>query len=386
MALTTETLATRVLAAMKASGMSQRALAAAIGLDPPTLSKALSGKRGFKPLELALISETLGIPVQVLLADEQEDTERESVVARVQPDSNPAVEKALSRVRQMLELNELLADLGFKALPVHKPQRHPRGQPYHQGELLAQRLRSQLGLGDADLPTDVSQLATDVEDKFNIDVAIEPLESGLDGLAITRRGYSLIVVSSSIAAHRQRYTIAHELGHLMAGDHGDIIDENINFSKTPEESRANAFAAAFLMPANALRTAFGDQAVPTEELIADLLARYRVSLDALAFRLHNLNIINAGGRDTVRRMSSARIALRQGRASDLQARHDWRWPGGLLRRAVEAYVKGQISIRPIAQLVMVDPDALLEELAPPRLSPPGLKPAGRPDEDLVPML
>jgi Zn-dependent peptidase ImmA (M78 family)/transcriptional regulator with XRE-family HTH domain len=386
MAITEETLATRIVEAMKASGMSQRALAAAIGLDPPTLSKALSGKRGFKPLELALISETLSIPVQRLLADDAEAAERESVAARVQPGSSPAVEGALARVRQMLELDDLLSSLGSTALPVHRPQWHPRGQPYRQGELLAERLRIQLGLGDADLPTEVSLLAADVEDKCNIDVAIEPLERGLDGLAITRQGYCLIMISSSIAAHRQRNTIAHELGHLMAGDHGDIVDENINYSRTPEESRANAFAAAFLMPANALRIAFGDQSAPTEQLIADLLARFRVSLDALAFRLHNLNIIDAAGRDTVRRMSSARIALRQGRASDLQARHEWRWPGGLLRRAVEAYVNGQISIRPIAQLVNVDPDALLEELAPPRLPARGFRAAGEPDDELVPML
>jgi transcriptional regulator with XRE-family HTH domain len=61
MALTMDMLANRIREAMQASGTSQRALAAAIGLDPPTLSKALSGKRGFKPLELALISEELGI-------------------------------------------------------------------------------------------------------------------------------------------------------------------------------------------------------------------------------------------------------------------------------------------------------------------------------------
>jgi hypothetical protein len=50
----------------------------------------------------------------------------------------------------------------------------------------------------------------------------------------------------------------------------------------------------------------------TREPAAALLARYRVSLDALAFRLHNLSIINAAERDTVRRMSSVRVALRQG--------------------------------------------------------------------------
>ncbi len=365
--------------------MSQRALGQAIGFDPPTMSKALSGKRGFRPLELALISETLGISVQQLLADDG-TTAREAVLARVQPEGSPATEQALARVRQMLELDGLLSEQGFEALPAVRPPRPSTGPPYQQGELLAQRLRSQSGLGDADLPTDLGQLAADVEDKFNVDVAIEPLERGLDGLAIWRRHYSLIMVSSSIAAHRQRYTMAHELGHLMAGDQGDIVDENINYSRTPAETRANAFAAAFLMPAGALRAATGERSTPTEELIADLLARYRVSLDALAFRLHNLGIIDAAGRDSVRRMSSTRIALRQGRASDLQARHDQRWPDGLLRRAVEAYAKGRISIRPIAQLINVDPDALLEELAAPRLAPPGTTATSESDDELVPML
>jgi Zn-dependent peptidase ImmA (M78 family)/transcriptional regulator with XRE-family HTH domain len=385
MALTMEMLADRVRAAMEAAGMSQRALGQAIGFDPPTMSKALSGKRGFKPLELALISETLGISVQQLLTDDGTTT-REAVLARVQPEGSPATEQALARVRQMLELDGLLSEQGFEALPAVRPPRPSTGPPYQQGELLAQRLRSQSGLGDADLPTDLSQLAADVEDRFNVDVAIEPLERGLDGLAIWRRHYSLIMVSSSIAAHRQRYTMLHELGHLMAGDQGDIVDENINYSRTPAETRANAFAAAFLMPAGALRTATGEHSTPTEELIADLLARYRVSLDALAFRLHNLGIIDAAGRDSVRRMSSTRIALRQGRASDLQARHDQRWPDGLLRRAVEAYAKGRISIRPIAQLINVDPDALLEELAAPRLAPPGTTATSESDDELVPML
>ena len=384
MALTMEKLADRVRAAMEAAGMSQRALGQAIGFDPPTMSKALSGKRGFKPLELALISETLGISVQQLLADGTRS--REAVLARVQPEGSPATEQALARVRQMLELDGLLSEQGFEALPAVRPPRPSASLPYEQGELLAQRLRSQSGLGDADLPTDLGQLAADVEDKFNVDVAIEPLESGLDGLAIWRRHYTLIMVSSSIAAHRQRYTIAHELGHLMAGDQGDIVDENINYSRTPAETRANAFAAAFLMPAGALRAATGEHSTPTEELVADLLARYRVSLDALAFRLHNLGIIDAAGRDSVRRMSSTRIALRQGRASDLQARHDQRWPDGLLRRAVEAYAKGRISIRPIAQLINVDPDALLEELAAPRLAPPGTTATSESDDELVPML
>jgi hypothetical protein len=140
------------------------------------------------------------------------------------------------------------------------------------------------------------------------------------------------------------------------------------------------------MPAVAVRSALG-QSAPTEGLVADLLGRYRVSLDALAFRLHDLGIVSAAGRDAVRAMSSLRIALRPGRASDLQAWHQQRHPGGLLRRAVDAYARGKISIRPVARLVGVDPGALLDELAPPEPEPPRAGPADDvPDEEIVPRL
>jgi Zn-dependent peptidase ImmA (M78 family) len=386
-ALTADTLAERILKAIEASGMTRRELAEAIDMDPTALSKALSGKRNFKPLEIALISETLSVPVQQLLADDEHGTEPASVAARAQPDSSPAVEQALARVGQMLDLDELLSQLGLPATPAHRARRIPELKPYEQGEWLADRLRSELALGTEDLPAEVSALATFLEEKLNFDVAIEALPHGLDGLAISHRPFGLIMVSSSIPATRQRYTIVHELGHLLAGDGCEIIDENINFDRTPTEARANAFAAAFLMPAGALRTAFGGHSDLSEQLIADLLGRYRVSLDALAFRLYNAHVINASERDAVRRMSSTRIYLRQGRASDLQARGYRRWPGGLLDRAVHAYVSGRISIRPVAELVGVDPDVLLEELAPPQLAPvdPSSDDAAR-DDELVPML
>jgi len=309
------------------------------------------------------------------------------VAARAQPNSSPAVEAAMARTETIVELDKLLEELGLPAQPAHRVHRFPKFRPYEQGEWLADRLRSQLGLGIADLAPEVATLAASIESKFSIDVAIEPLPDGLDGLAVAHRPFGLIMVSSSNPATRQRYTMAHELGHLMAGDGHKIIDENVLLGKSPEESRANSFAAAFLMPADALRAAFEGQSAVGEQLIADLLGRYRVSLDALAFRLHNVGLIDVTTREEVRRMSSARISLRQGRALDLQARNDRRWPGLLLDRAVEAYATGRISIRPLANLVGVDPDVLLQELAPPQFGPvEEARAEAAQDDDLVPML
>ena len=389
MALSTEELAARVQKAIKASGMTQQNLAEIIGVDPTALSRALAGKRNFKPLELALIAEKLRIPVQRLLAaDDDDDLGEAGLAARAQTGATPAVDEALARVQQMLELDELLCELGHKSSTLPKASRMPSGLPHEQGERLAGALRSRLGISTADLPVEISPFATYIEDKLNIDVAIEPLTLGLDGLAVGRANFQLIMVSSSIPATRQRYTLAHELGHLLAGDGRKIdgrkvqVDENIMGGKSPAETRANAFAAAFLMPAEALRAAYGGYTGITQQFIADLLGRYRVSLDALAYRLHNVGITNAAQREEIRRMSSVRIAMRQGRAADLQARRDWRWPDGLLSRALEAYARGEISIRPIAELLEIDENLLLEELAPPQFGPS--EPSD--DDELVPFL
>jgi Zn-dependent peptidase ImmA (M78 family)/predicted transcriptional regulator len=375
-------LAKRILDLIQASGMTQQDFAKAIGLDPTALSKALSGKRNFKPLEIALIADQAGVPAQHLLSDEVHDPEPATVAARTQPQSSPVVEQALGRAFQMLELDELLCELGFGSKQALRTMRLPDASPYKQGEFLAEKMRDRLGVSVADLPRDIDDLATDLEAKLGIDVAIEPLTRGLDGLAVTHRKMRLILVSSSIRATRQRYTLAHELAHLLAGDGTRIqvndnvanvqIDENITCSGTPAEKRAQAFAAAFLMPAAALRSALaGRSGPPSEEVIAELLGRYRVSLDALAFRLHNARIVDAAGRDHIRRMASVRISLRDGRTADLQARHDRRRPEGLLSRAIDAYANGRISIRPIADLMDEDPDDLLGDLAPPRLAPVG---------------
>ena len=66
-----------------------------------------------------------------------------------------------------------------------------------------------------------------------MDVCISPLPQGLDGLAVTSGRLRLALVSSGISATRQRFTLAHELGHLVAGDAQELrVDEDV-FGKQP---------------------------------------------------------------------------------------------------------------------------------------------------------
>lgn len=349
---------------MKDAGLTQQSLATAIGLDPTALSKALAGNRNFKTLEVALIAEHLGVSVQSLLSDEAPPAS--FVAARAQPDANPAVSSALDKANLYLELERLLVDVGFGWTAALGGHAGLSGAPHQQGEELSRRVRADMGVGDDDLPYELSGLSELLERGLGVDVGFESLPAGLDGLSAASGGFRLALVSSGISATRQRFSLAHEIGHLAAGDSQDLhVDENIYGRSTPEEKRANAFAAAFLMPADAIRRAVPYGSV-SEEVVADLLGRFGVSLEALAFRLHNVGVVDAVGRNRIRSMSSNRIALRSGRATDLRARGDHRVPGNLLQRAIEAYVQGQISVRPLANLLMVEPEQLLQDLSPPR--------------------
>jgi hypothetical protein len=275
----------------------------------------------------------------------------------------------LARVAEFLDLDGLLVNLGFDSSAAFAPPLADGRSPHEQGAALAVRLRSEVGIDEEDLPYELSDLAWLLEARLGVDIAFEPLTGGLDGLSITRGALRLALVASDVSATRQRFTLAHELAHLAMGDSQDLrVDENVFGRKTDDEHRANALAAAFLMPAGAIRSSM-PRGYLSEEAIAHLLGRFGVSLDVLAFRLYKVGVTNAAGRERIRSMSSSRIALRRGRAADLQARNDQRAPGNLLLRAADAYVSGRISIRPLAQLLQVDQERLLDELSPPQPEP-----------------
>lgn len=213
MALSRETLARRVGEAVHASGMSQRQVAAATGMDPTALSKALTGHRAFKSLEIALIAECLGLSTDVLLADDSVELRpRPALAARLQVGSGRAVQRAVQVAEQLRDMDVLLAELGWVApSDASFPSLPDVVDPIRQGELLAEIVRRLAGLNDDDLPPEPEALASWVEQNLGIDVCIMPLPAGLDGLAVSSGRFHLVLVSSGVAATRQRFAIGHEI-------------------------------------------------------------------------------------------------------------------------------------------------------------------------------
>jgi Zn-dependent peptidase ImmA (M78 family) len=350
----------RVRQVIERSGQSQAAFARVIELEPTKLSKALAGTRRFTPLELALIAEQGQTSTDWLLHGSQE---RPSLAARAQHASTTdAPQRACRRAEELDEVYDTLAAAGFAREPPGLPLDQPTGLMVDQGAVLAAHALEFVAASGARSDV-VEDLPDTVEQVFGVDVGIEDLP-GFDGLAWCRNGFGLVLISNGTSWTRQRYTIAHELGHILAGDAQDLqVDLDVmapSAGHAQTEMRANAFAAAFLMPADTITSRWhgGD-----DGLFARLVGELRVSPSALAWRLLNLSLISAAERVHLGSVALWKCAERGGWLDTYRAltrnQSEIRRPGLLSREALRAFEDGSVSARVAARVLDIPPETLL---------------------------
>jgi Zn-dependent peptidase ImmA (M78 family) len=146
----------------------------------------------------------------------------------------------------------------------------------------------------------------DIARKLCVRLAFEQFGPDVSGILFREDGGAVIAINAGHPKTRQRFTIAHEIGHLrlhrgrpMFVDRSvriDRRDANAALGIDPEEIEANGFAAALLMPDQMIVTALAQSALPRStsgagQLIARLARRFDVSPQAMEYRLANLGLI-----------------------------------------------------------------------------------------------
>jgi Zn-dependent peptidase ImmA (M78 family) len=367
----------RVRQVINETGLTHVQFAMEIGLDPDKLSKSLNGVRRFTSYELAVIAERGRTTVDWLLSGVE--PEKITLAARTQERGvQSGLEEALSRAKQVAGVHEILRRLRIiPPTPPVLPKASMTGLAIEDGPRLAKATLAVL-----EKEASRQQLREDpaevMERVLGINVLIEAFGEGFDGLACTSPSFRLAIVNSEIPWSRQRFTLLHECAHIIAGDGADrnlCIDGDVmGAGDRVDEMRANAFAAAVLMPEDDIRAHV--QKPVGEETFAQLVGRYRVSPDAMAWRLKSLGFIDTRERAKLGAMPIQQAALRGGWTEDYRdLTRDQslpRLPLTLAGHAVDAFVSGTISARPVAKLLEVDSSTLLEWHARSRLgAPPG---------------
>lgn len=152
-----------------------------------------------------------------------------------------------------------------------------------------------------EVPVDVNALAA------LLNITVEPADFGdeVSGVLVRNDESAMIGVNWLHHPNRQRFTIAHEIGHHQLHDGGTFVDKGTTArfrnqasgSGTDiEEQEANLFAAMLLMPEAVVRTAA--QVYPfdidDEDQLKAFADRFGVSSQAMLIRLRAIELIDLG--------------------------------------------------------------------------------------------
>lgn len=153
-----------------------------------------------------------------------------------------------------------------------------------------------------EVPVQVGEIAS----TLGIRVQYEPIENELSGFLLRdiSRQKTIIGVNNFHHLNRQRFTIAHELGHFFLHEqeklHIDrqfqvnLRDGNSSKGERAEEKEANLFAAELLIPVRFIQQDLAEvDALDLEhdDTLTELAKKYQVSVQAMTFRLAYLGYI-----------------------------------------------------------------------------------------------
>lgn len=157
----------------------------------------------------------------------------------------------------------------------------------------------------------------------------------ISGFCLEDDEFPIVFINNSTAKNRQIFTLAHELGHLLLKVSGitKTSDSFLRRLRAPDrdlEVWCNRFAAELLVPAAAF-TAAAMRVEATDEVVADLASRFKVSRETVLRKFLDRGEVT---QEDYERRSAEWLA-------EYQQSREARGPGGSYYRTQSSYLSGR---------------------------------------------
>jgi len=352
----------RLAEARKARGITQEEAATHLGCSRPTYIAVEKGERRATAEEIVKLAAFFGKRVHevVLQAEPLADLQSQlRAVAERMHAGDDELDRAIADLQQFAEDYRELEQLMNAPLRSKLPEERPLNNlvdPVELAEDAAGEERRRLGLGDQPIISLRSILETEV----GLRVFYGDLPSPIGGMYAFVMGLGCcMLINRKHPPERRRVSMLHEYGHVLVDRHKPGIDYLVMPGRKPANERfADAFAAAFVMPATSVRRRFLDVVSSTNDFqVADLcrLAHaYFVSVEAMAYRLEKLGLVPKGRADLLR---ESRLPVREAKERLRLSPHpvnDDPYPERYKALAVYAYEQEKISEGQLARFLHCD--------------------------------
>lgn len=322
----------RLKQARKLRGFSLQELADAMGdITKQALSKFENGSAVPNSTRLIQMAGVLGVSPEYFFRTgtvELETVEFRKLASFGKTKQETVKEQVREHLERYLAVEQLLAVDGSagknppwkKRIPVNSAE---------EAEKAAEEIRKRWKLGEAPIAN-----LTETMEENGIKVLALDTDEKFDGLcALVNGGEHAVVVSNSKRpGERQRFNLAHELGHLVME-----LPEAIHDTRE-EESLCHRFAGAFLFPASQVRINFGShrQQVLLKEFLLGK-EEWGISAQAILHRLHDLGIVSDAFYASTCKHWSAR-GFRKEEPGQLEAEKTFRLKQLVLRALAEELI------------------------------------------------
>ncbi|HWO20046.1 MAG TPA: XRE family transcriptional regulator [Kofleriaceae bacterium] len=366
--ITSQQLGERLTDARKRARLTQAEVADQVAIARTTLVAIEKGERRPSNAELVRLAEVLKTSVHDLLREtlvRAELSPRFRVGFGIDKKSSPIAE-AVERLRtfgaryasleRLQELHRVPARLEtLRTYRVDLGQHHTLDDRL-AGEDAARTVRSMLGLGD--------EPALHLDERFEVEAGLRIFY--LDRLPSKLAAFLLwsdeigacVAINADHPAEKQRWSLVHEVGHLLRDpEAGDVLDES-EPPKRAEELFPDSFATELLMPAVGVQKRFADKCRAGRFAPIDLhsLARhFGVSFQAMALRLEDLRLLPRGSYEkiTKRQIRPRELAPHEVQPSLLPASRQM-LPERYVTLAVAAYDRELLSEGEFAEYLDTD--------------------------------
>lgn len=402
MAVSAQEMGRRLRTAREACGMTQEDVARRLGVSRPTVAQMELGNRAVTTIELDKLAYLFGRDIREFVADTFEEEDALAVLFRAEPeianheDVADSLRACIALGREVTNLEGLLGidrDLaGAVSYQIAAPR--SRWEAIQQGERAAEQERRRLGLGWAPSPPLPELLETQ-----GVRTGIVDLPEEISGITISNQSVGLFIVANRAhAAARRRFSFAHEYAHVLFDRRMKGIVTRSSERDDLIEVRANAFAAAFLMPPEGIRQfvaalgkgqpsraiaqvfdeagavqAEGRAAPGSQDIqlydVVHLAHYFGVSRLAALFRLRNLKLLTQAELDELKSADEAGSGLELGRLLNLPDADSSDDADGFRHRvlglSLEAYRRELITrakLMEVASLLSVQTDEMNELL------------------------
>jgi Zn-dependent peptidase ImmA (M78 family)/transcriptional regulator with XRE-family HTH domain len=291
----------RLADARRARGLTQLHAAEELGVARTTITAMEKGDRRPRPSELVKLARLYGRPIREFVR--AETMSKPNFVVQFQAvrgaegvNANVDILRFEEFCRWYVEFEEQLgAPLPRRYPPVYDISGAP---PERAAEEVASSERNRLGLGDGPIGNLWGLLETDIGLRV---FAIPMTNSRIGGMFLYTEEYGgCIAINANHPEERRRWSAVHEYAHFLTDRFKAEITVLKFYKRVPESERlADAFARFFLMPATglsrrfeAMRRAKNKPVTPTDVLSLSHL--YRVSFQAMTWRLEELKLLPAG--------------------------------------------------------------------------------------------